>query len=81
MSKIKQLAKDKQMLAEALTTAFEIAQKLGIDFRNDLNVVDSKKMVVPKRKPEAKKEKVARYEFLLTTGKRQSKAELMKRIS
>jgi hypothetical protein len=64
---------DKQMLAEALSTAFEIAQRLGIDFRNNL-------AVVPKSKPELKKEKVARYSYMLTTGKKQTKAEILKNI-
>jgi hypothetical protein len=72
--------KDKQMLAEALNTAFGLAQKLGIELGNNLNVVDSNMIVVPKSRPELKSEKVAHYTYLLSTGKRQTKAELMKRI-
>jgi len=69
-----------KMLAEALSRVVDMAQELGIEFGNGLNVVDSNKMVLPKGKPETKTEKVARYSYLLTTGKRQTKADLMKRI-
>ena len=69
-----------KMLAEALNKVVGMAQELGIEFGNGLNVVDFNKMVLPKGKPETKTEKIARYSYLLTTGKRQTKADLMKRI-
>lgn len=79
MPKSKQ--KDKvKMLAEALNKVVGMAQELGIEFGNGLNVGEVEKMVLPKGKPETKTEKVARYSYLLTTGKRQTKADLMKRI-
>lgn len=72
--------KEKQMLAEALTTAFEIARKLGIEFR-DNQFVDVNKKVISKPKPELKKEKIERYSYLLATGKKQTKAEILKNIT
>lgn len=73
--------KNKQkVLAEALQKVFELSRELGLEFGNGENVVESKMIAIPKGKPELKREKVARYTYLLSTGKKQSKAELMRKI-
>lgn len=79
MAKSKENEKIK-VLAEALSKVVGMAQELGIEFGNGLNVVDSNMMAVSKGKSETKTAKVAHYSYLLSTGKRQTKADLMKRI-
>lgn len=69
---------DKQMLAEALSIAIGAAQRLGIDIGGEIPLARQGKTA--KSKPEGKREKVDRYTMLLSTGKRQSKADLLNRI-
>lgn len=71
--------KDKQMLAEALSVAFGAAQRLGIDIGGDKITLESANKTA-KSKPEGKMAKVDRYTMLLSTGNRQSKADLLNRI-
>lgn len=74
------IAEDLERLRKCLIDAFHIAERLGINLGGDISKLNDQQDKTAEAKPETRKSKVDYYKMTIATGKRPTKAEILKRV-